>query len=69
VHEYDSSEAMSPATIFASASTPPDAIADLSLFVWAVAAGIFWAVGGLLVYAVALPAPLGRAEYSARRPL
>jgi hypothetical protein len=63
----DSSEAMSPTSIFAAASTPPDAIADLSLFVAAVAAGIFSAVAGLLVYAVVrLPAPLGTPEHGAR---
>jgi cytochrome c oxidase subunit 2 len=43
---------MSPTSIFASASTPADAIVDLSYFVVAVAAGIFVAVAGLLVYAV-----------------
>jgi cytochrome c oxidase subunit 2 len=44
---------MSPTSIFASASTPADAIAELSYFVLAVTAGIFIVVGGLLVYAVA----------------
>jgi len=43
---------MSPTSIFASVSTPADAIADLSFFVLAVTAGIFVAVAGLLVYAV-----------------
>ena len=44
---------MSPTSIFASASTPADAIAELSHFVLAVTGGIFVVVGGLLVYAVA----------------
>jgi cytochrome c oxidase subunit 2 len=44
---------MSPTSIFASASTPADAIAGLSHFVLALAAGIFLVVGGLLVYTVA----------------
>ena len=43
---------MSPTSIFASASTPADAIVDLSFFVVAVAAGIFVAVAGLVAYAV-----------------
>jgi len=44
---------MSPTSIFASASTPADAIAQLSHFVLAVTAAIFVFVGGLLAYAVA----------------
>ena len=43
---------MSPTSIFAPASTPADAIAELSHFVVAVAGGIFVVVFGLLVYAV-----------------
>jgi cytochrome c oxidase subunit 2 len=43
---------MSPTSIFAPASTPADAISQLSYFVLAVTAGIFVVVGGLLVYAV-----------------
>ncbi len=44
---------MSPTSIFASASTPADAIAQLSHFVLVVTAAIFVFVGGLLAYAVA----------------
>lgn len=43
---------MSPTSIFASASTPADLIAELSHFVLAVTAAIFVCVGGLLAYAV-----------------
>ena len=42
----------SPTNIFAPISTPADAVFSLSLFVLAVATGIFAAVFGLLVYAV-----------------
>ena len=44
--------AASPTNIFAPASTPADSIFDLSMFVLAVAAGIFATVFGLLVYAI-----------------
>jgi cytochrome c oxidase subunit II len=43
---------MSPTSIFAPASTPADAIAELSYLVLAVTAGIFVVVASLLVYAV-----------------
>jgi cytochrome c oxidase subunit 2 len=43
---------MSPTTIFAPASTPADAIAGLSMLVFATTGAIFLAVCGLLVYAI-----------------
>jgi cytochrome c oxidase subunit II len=43
---------LSPTNIFAPASSPADAIFEVSLFVLAVSAGIFVTVFGLLVYAV-----------------
>src|SRR5258706_2314416 len=45
-------EPSSPTSIFAPVSTPADAIFEVSLFVLAVAAGIFVTVFGLLTYAV-----------------
>src|SRR5690349_21561038 len=50
---HDASAAMSPTSIFASASTPADAIVEVSHFVLAVTAGVFVVVGSLLVYAIA----------------
>jgi cytochrome c oxidase subunit 2 len=48
----NSAPALSPTNIFAPASTPAKTIFDLSLFVYAVVAGIFLVVFTLLVYSV-----------------